>query len=307
MSASVDREIHFYRVNTGYDASGQPIAFDPVPTLTHINKLKWIKVDPKGRYWKDYEREIACWVDSKQMPFKIKLGNIRRDDFPQVEQGGQTTPLEMPEDASLSEQTHMVFLGNNIVGCEFNFHGPRITKLSYYLADKAVGIAPPELNFDPILRQDVYKELQEFEILKLFRMKIRAPYGDRIKKIDDNLGEAFNAAYRAGEAENIELILRPGKNSSTWLSQSLLNSVKSLVRQPDLHHESSKFIVSGYSRSKGKIIELDLLNELLITKKSIRTIDVRSKALNSDATYGAIISAYEELKSEILDSASISV
>lgn len=303
MASTIERQIYFYRVDTGYDNSGKPIPFNPIPTIEHVDKLDW---SLKGRYWKDEnEKLIACWIDSKQMPCKIRLGSIRRSDFPQVEEQGEITPLEISEKSGLLEQTYMVFLEDNIVGCDFNFYGPRITKLPYYLADKAVGIAPPELNFTPLLRQDVYEQLKEFKYLKLFNLKIRSSFADTIKDIDRSLSDAFKAAQTVGEADEIELILRATGRSTGWLSEKLLDIAAKLMKLKDIHFESKKFVVSGYNQEKQKAVELDLLSDKLIIKKSILKADKRSRALNKNSAYNAIISAYNELKKEILSSASI--
>ena len=302
MTSNINREIYFYRVDTGNDVSGKPKPFNPIPTLDHVDKLDW----KQDRYWKDdNERLLACWVDSKQMPCKIRLGGIRRSDFPQVEEQGEITPLEISEKSGLVEQTHIVFLEENIVGCDFNFYGPRITKLSYYLADMAVGIAPPILNFNPILRRDVYEQLKQFKYLRLFHLKVRPSFADTIKDIDRSLSDAFNSAFAAGDANEIELILRASRGSKGWLSDSLLNTALKLLKMDGIQYESKKFVVSGYDKEKQQSVELDLLSDKLIIKKSILKAEKRSRALNKNSAYNAIISAYNEFKPEILHSASI--
>src|ERR1700690_3803910 len=132
-SKTVTKEIHFYRVDIGLNENRSPKIFNPVPTLERIGDLKW---NAQGRYWEDGDKITACWVDSTQMPCKVRLGTIRRDELPQVEQAGETTPLEMTENAGLVEQTHIVFFENNIAGCDFNFYGPRISRFSYYCSEK---------------------------------------------------------------------------------------------------------------------------------------------------------------------------
>ena len=127
------------------------------------------------------------------MPCKITLGSIRRSDFPLVENQGELSPLEIPDKAGLVEQTHIVFLEDDIVGCDINFYGPRISRLSFYLAEQAVGHAPEILNFNPILRRDVYQQLKKFRALKSLNLKIRASYAETIANINDSLGAALMA------------------------------------------------------------------------------------------------------------------
>jgi hypothetical protein len=142
-TSDIEREIYFFRIDAGTDASGKPIPFLPEATLKYIDKLPW--VGTKTRYYKDDAKLMGCWVDSTKMPCKIRLGNIRRADFPQVEEYGEISPLELSENSGLVDHTHIVFLGDDIIGCDYNYQGPRITRLAYYLSEKAAGIAPPTI------------------------------------------------------------------------------------------------------------------------------------------------------------------
>jgi hypothetical protein len=128
MAATIEREIHFYRVITGFDSTGKPKSFDPTPTFEHVEKLKWRDTAYGSRYWDDNGKITACWVHSKSMPCKITLGSIRRTDLPLMENQGELSPLEIPDQAGLVEQTHIVFLGNDIAGCDINYYGPRISR-----------------------------------------------------------------------------------------------------------------------------------------------------------------------------------
>ena len=64
--STISRTIYFYRVDSGLKPDGEPIPFNPIPTLEHIDKLKF---DFDGKYLSDVNgRIICCWADSKQMP-----------------------------------------------------------------------------------------------------------------------------------------------------------------------------------------------------------------------------------------------
>ncbi len=302
MPNTIEREIRFFRVDIGPDDSGKPKSFSPTPVFEHIDKLKWTS---KGnRYWDDKGKITGCWVHSAQMPCKVALGTIRRSDLPDLETQGELTPLEIPENSGLVERTHIVFLDDNIVGCDTNFYGPRITRLANYLAEKANGVAPEWITFNPILRQDVYKQLAKVKYLKLVNMRIMAPYAETIAKIDENLAEAFRAAHRAGDADDIEVILQASKASKGWLSESLLNTVKQLGRNKELQFDVATFKVHGYSEEQQKSVILDLLSDKLVIKRAIVRTSSRSRSLNPASAYQAIISAYNEVKGEIRDAAS---
>ena len=142
MADTIPRDIHFYRVDIGNDPSGKPLLFDPIPVFEYINKLAWNDAKKENRYFDRDGKVLGCWIHSTKIPCKITLGSIRRADLPQIETQGELSPLEIPDKSGLVEQTHIVFLGDNIVGCDYNFYGPRIARLPFYLSGKALKVAP---------------------------------------------------------------------------------------------------------------------------------------------------------------------
>ena len=306
MVATIEREIHFYRVDTGFDLSGKPKSFNPTPTFEHIEKLKWKDTGNGSRYWDDNGKIVGCWVHNTSMPCKITLGSIRRTDLPLIEIQGEVSPLEISDKAGLVEQTHIVFFGNDIVGCDINYYGPRISRLAYYLAEKAVGHSPEYLSFDPILRRDIYQQLTKFSSLRVLNLKLRAPYAETIASIDDTLWDALRACRAAGGDGDIdiELILRVSRRGSSLLNPRLLETVKALSKKPDLRYEMDKLVVNGYHTEKQRNVDLDLLSDKLIIKREIVRASYKSRALNPNSAFQAIISAYQEIKDEILASPS---
>jgi hypothetical protein len=300
---SIEREIYFFRIDAGNDASGKPISFDPVPTLEYIDNLQW--QGPKSRYYQDDKKITGCWIDSKKMPCKLRLGTIRRTDFPSVEELGEISPLELSENSGLLDQTHIVFLGDDIVGCDYNFYGPRITRLAYYFSDKAVGIAPPILNLTPLLRKDIYNQLQQFKSLRLFHLRIRPPFAEVIKESNDSLDDSFKAAVKAGNADDVELILRASNQNIDGLSMNLISTAIHILRHPSSQFDTKTFKITGFNKEKQENVTLDLLSDKLVVKKSVLKADRRSRGVNNIAAYNAIISAYNEIKQEIEDSASV--
>jgi hypothetical protein len=304
MSTTIERDIRFYRVDAGNSSNGRPKPFNPTPVFEHIEKLKWTA--KTNRYWEENGKVTGCWVYSTQMPCKVTLGTIRRTDLPQLETQGEVTPLEIPENSGLVEQTHIVFLNENTVGCDINYYGPRISRLPYYLAEKAVGIAPEVLNFNPILRRDVYKQLTKMKFLTMVKLKIRSNYVDQIAAADEYLGRAFDSAIRAGDADEVELVLQASKRRSKgWLSERILETTKRLGQNAADRYDISKFVVHGYNEEKQKSIELNLLSDKLIVRRAILRTGSRSRGLNATSAFNAIISAYEDLKEEIEASPSV--
>lgn len=297
-----ERKIYFYQVDAGLDGGGGPLAFNPVPVLRHLDGLPFTA---DGRYWDTSDgHDTCCWIDVIGPRARIRFGNVRRSGLPQVERHGEIGPLGIPTTAGLLEQVHVVFFGHNIVGSEFNFYGPRLSKLSRYIGQKANGTCPP-VNFEPLLRQDVIEQIDRLEDIRLLQLKIHASYADVVAEADQDLGSAFEAAARAGEAEELEIILRPRAHSRQALSTRLLQTVKRLAHSPGLRQESTHFLIRGYDSEVGRVETVDILRDHLISKKRIILQNERTRALDSGSAYHAIEEAYDELRDELRSAARV--
>lgn len=300
--SQVERKIYFYRVDAGQDAAGRPVVFNPAATLTHLKGLGFTE---DGRYWDSGDGNITCcWIDAASPHGRLRVGNVRRSGLPQVERRGAIEPLGIPQAAGLVEQVHVTFFPNQIVGAEFNFYGPRLSRLERYFAVRADGVCPPVI-FEPLLRQDVTDQLDRLGDVRLFHLKIHASYAGIVAEADQDLGAAFEAAARAGQAEELEIILRPRAHSRGTLANRLLRTVKQLAQRQDLREEASHFTVKGFNEVADRVEAVDILKDQLISRKRIVLEDERTRALDTESAYAAIEDAYTELRTELLRAAGV--
>lgn len=247
---------------------------------------------------------VCCWVHQNAHP-GLQVGNLRRTGLPQLERRGNMVPLEIPAAGGLVELVHVVFFPNNIVGSEFNFYGPRLSRLGHYLGVKA-GHIHKSVEFLPLLRQDVLDQLSRLKDIRLFQIKMRASYADVIAEADKDLGSAFAAAAKAGDAETIEIILSPKPYSREPISEKLLSLAKRLAKRTDTREEVSRFVVKGFDDEAGRSQLIDILSDRLISRKLIVLQDKRTRALDPDSTLKAIVEAHAELKDQLHNAAGIS-
>lgn len=291
----VERKIYFYRADVGTDDGGRPLPFNPTAGLRHINGLPFTAA---GRYLDEGDMRLCCWVDRPNPRQRFRLGQIRRSGLPQVEQSGNLSDLQIPANSGLVEAIHVVAFANNIVGSDFNFYGPRMSRLSLYLHEKAAGRCP-EVTFEPLLRQDVAAELDRLREIRMFHLKIRASYATTVAQAQQDLGAAFEAAARAGNAEELEIVLKPRKYSRNALADRMLRAARTLARRGDLRTEASKFAVKGVRADTGEIEVVDILRDQLIARKEILRQSERGRALDSGSAYEAIERAFGELEEEL--------
>jgi|SRR5580704_7236144 hypothetical protein len=299
---TVTRKIHFYRAEAGLEASGRPIAFPTSAVLRHLQSMPF---SARGRYLEMSDgNALCCWVDRHHPPQRLRLGVVRRNDLPEVETTGDITPLNISPNAGLVEVIHVVFFGNQIVGADFNFYGPRMSRLGFYLAQKANDF--PHVQFNPLLRQDASARLQRLREISLFQLRIRTAYAQELMNADRDLFQAFEAARRISHAPQMEIILRPLPHSRTFLDRATLGLARRLARRPTLREEADRFVVKGFDPASGGIDEVDVLDDELITSKRIALLNPRTRALDPEAAFSAVEAAREDLGDELIRAASVS-
>jgi len=303
-SPTLERKIHFYRASVGNDENGLPLPFNPDPALVKINSLPFS--DSNGRYLTGEDGNAVCgWIDTNGSQSRMRFGHIRRAGLPQIEQSGTLSDLNIAANAGLVEAIHVIFFPNNIVGADFNFYGPRLSRLGTYLRSKSDGQSPA-VTFLPLLRHDVVAQLDHLTDVRLFDLKIHPSYANTVRQADQDLGAAFDAARRVGDTKEIEIIIQPNKNARKSIQDRFISIAKSLGRQSELRTEALKFIVRGKRDDTGRVEAIDLLRDHLIANKKIVCLSERSRALDMHSAYAAIQSAYNELGEDLTTSPGVS-
>jgi hypothetical protein len=176
---------------------------------------------------------ISIWPGGGGSPQSLRFCQIRRTGLPQQELAGNVSDLPIAADAGLLEPVHVVFFADNIVGADFNFYGPRLSRLGYFLRLKS-GNTIPLASFHPLLRNDVAEQLDHLTELRLFDLKVKASYIKTVRSADASLGDAFaaNAKVLDGDVEELEIVLRPSRDSR--------HSAYSDANQPAIPMHSSR-------------------------------------------------------------------
>jgi hypothetical protein len=233
------------------------ISFDPKGPLSAINKLPFS--DDRGRYLVDPEGNALCaWIDGVDRNPRMRFSQIRRVGLPQIDAAGSLSDLNRRASEGLVQALHVVFFANGLVGVEFNFYGPRPSRLGYYLM-RTAGLSEMPV-FEPLLRSDVIAQLDRLRDIRLFDLKVRASYASMLKQADADLGAAFDAARQIGSPEEVEIVLRARKHeASSWLGR-LKSASQTLLGRPDLRTEASHFVIKREMRDSGRVEPLDLLS-----------------------------------------------
>lgn len=301
---TLERKICFFRAFVGTDEKGALLPFDPIPSLAAINALPFD--DNGGRYLLDNEGNALCaWIDNMSGTPRMRFSQIRRTGLPQIDAAGRLSDLNLKATEGLVEAVHVVFFPDNVVGVEFNFYGPRPSRLGYYLGSTSkLGIFPA---LDPLLRSDVVSQLDRLKDVRLFDLKVHSSYAGVVKRADTDLGAAFESAGNLGSTDEIQVVLRPSKNGAANMLQRVKRVARTLLHRPDLRTEASHFVIRGKMEDSGRVEPLDLLRDQLIAHKKIIRVSERSRALDRTAAYEAVSQAYSERADELKAAAALIV
>jgi hypothetical protein len=305
---TAERRIHYYRVDAGLDDDGVPVPVDLDAALRHINELQFTD---EGRYLPGDGDTVTCaWVDRLDEPAALRLATIRRSGLPHIEETGNLSPLDIAENQGIAEPIHVVLFNETILGVpstiagsEFNFYGPRISRLAFYLSRRAP-TGTRRVTFRPLLRNDTREILGRLSDIRLFRLRINRAYVDEIQATNESLGGAFAAASDVGQAEDLEVVLRPRRHSRGRIAEGMLGVARRLAGRDDLREGAINFEVRGFNAETEHVELVDILSDRLIATRRILREGTRSRALDRWATYAAIEDGYTEMRNDLITAAS---
>jgi len=303
---TITRKVFFYKVNAGVSPdTGQPVKLNFSPAVQHLATLPFTS---DGRYLATEDgKELCCWPDSLQTPFRFRLANIRRGQHPPVESEGNFSPLILGAGRGLAEITHLVLFADGTCGAEFNFYGPRASQLSFYFALKLNALCQG-FRLAVIMRPDLEARLAAIGDLKMIDLKMRASSASLMRQANDDLGAAFEANIRAVNARpedelSFGFTRKKGKRyTPRAIGQEFLDGIRRLARMPSLKEQVSIFKVQG---TGGKAEVVDILHEQFVAEKHIQPAANEQGGVDSDSMYAAIEQAYAEMQVQLSEASTL--
>jgi len=295
----LQRNIYFYKIPSRPNGG----AVDLPSLVARVDELPWSS--EQHRYWPQVSGDdIAMWSHSRSGD-RFVLGTIRRSAFPRTERAGLLTDLAVTAGDGLHEGIHAIVFDNGIVGIEYNFYGPRPSRIPAYIQYAL----PESLSFtlEPILRNDVLQRLSKQKEIRVVELQIRRGYADQVALAHEDLGAAFAQLANASDAEVLGIVLRPELNARTPLAKKAKKQLKRLARLAGLRENAVSFKVRGLNEETGRVEPLDLLSDHLVVRKSILRQSSTSNAVDAESAFDAIEEAYLELRDELEEASSVGV
>ena len=301
MASSVERRIYFYNVKVAKDGKS-------------INNLEYIfkyirKLDysllPEGKILPiDGSTDHICMLlDSTRYPIKGMLGLIRKDALPLIfkETTGDTSGIEIdPENEGLYEPIHFIIWkigNNNIIGVEYNFYGPRPQRISWYLQRVAQEYVDKVI-MQPIMRRDISSKLEKYDEIKILKMRFNPNKSEIFRELDESLPDAINAIGKATNSKDVYITLKPDFRKRKGVLKIAVSKFKKILGRGDITDIFSLLQIKAKNVETGEFEWLDLLNELIMSKKTVTRLSIY-RCVDSSDMFEKIMEAYYDHKEEI--------
>ena len=318
---STEGKVYYYKVICKCDEADEPLSnlFDAYLKLYDNNGSN---LEDRGLAVPYYDKFHFLEVFQHEYDKNIYQGkfySLRSTDFPYLFNllNGNRQEISAGDDDTLMEQTHFCcIVSKNLCVSEFNFHGARIEKLANYLVNIMGQIYPSknyEVSIDPIIMPDYYTRIANCHSLSKLQFKVAKPGLKMLKDFGIINGYDILAdEVDAGTDFYIDIeISGGGKGSHVPVSnlpaflQKIINMIKK-SKEVELEAEDgsdpifSKAKLRGLDADAGKIIPYDLLDEKLVQTEWVEKVSNRSKYVDSDKMFAAILKAYREQKDTAL-------
>ena len=255
-----ERSIYFYKIRI----KKQGELVDPKKIFTFIDSLPF---NMDGRYLESEKgRSLSIQVDQKEYPISCRLRTTRYTALPQIDKQGKIYPLKIAEDEGLVESTHFMLFPNQVVGSEYNYYGPRISTLNWYLSSKCKKELFDEINLLPLLRSDISELIDRIGEVKFCDLRVHRDMSELMKEVDEDLKFALEAQKNITDEEVKELGLYlsagPG-HSHPGIGIKFLDKLLNFVK--DKGPEGiTRLQVKARNNITGKIEEFDILKPAII-------------------------------------------
>lgn len=285
---TVTRRVHFFVPRDGQDnvVNLRPLVAH-VATLSDMDRI--VRLDD--------ENSLYAVVDKDRYPMMLQLAVIRFGQLPQRARRGKFMPLQLAADEGLAEISHIVVFKTGVTVAEFNFRGPRLSRLPFYF-QSLIPNGTPDFAFDPVWRRDQIEKLNRMRLLR--SVQLRFPAG----LIEQNglLSQLKNLTQTVG-AGTVEVVFKPERHSRDTLSPGARDVAKELFSNKVFRDSAYNLTVTGYDPAIDSVDVVDLLQGRISERVDVPRLSPTSRAVSSRATYEALTKAYNSREAELVDAA----
>lgn len=230
------------------------------------------------------------------------LHTIRQENLPSEDARGKVIDLSIHADHGLAEGTHFLFCPRNVVICLYNHFGPRPRRLADWLKARA-GL---DVSFAPLYRTDVWTLIDDMEKLTAVEVSIPADQAANLPAAGDGDGDghpsvldALRGAGSAGRGGTIHMTWSVGRGGHAMPQTRMRNILGDIYEARD----GGFTVAKAYGRVEGvdHAVPVDLIEDQLVTRKSVEPETSRSRRLSTPSAYEAMDATFKQFKGQIED------
>jgi len=302
----VTRKIHFYQIvwvkNNG-DKIQKSAQFNNI--LSKISGQLIQQNNDEFMYLESYNH--ATLSNSNRKLYRIS--KIRKSDLPLGFDINKKDifPLDLKDYQGLFEPSHFVVFDGKIIGAEYNHYGVKwihsklVWLINEHLRQNKYGDIK-RVEIKPILKKEIYDLIGKFVEIKGIRISVATNYAKLLKQEDPQSFEQMFSAAELVDDMWLHLSFTLGKGrkyGDPAKFERLLKSIKKILSREDSKNKVNVMEIRGKFEGSDAIESINVLEELMLTKKRVSKLDERSRAVNPKSMYREIIESYEALKEEL--------
>jgi hypothetical protein len=292
----VRRKIYFYRAGPGIDeVTGQIKALRPMPIISRLNSLSEVEKQLERR---DGDLTFCRIFNGSRYP-RLRLSTVRMAEIPEGfdRRDSSNFIFEMAEEQGISENSHMVFFPNNILGLEYNYRGPGIGRLEEYLRKKAP-IPESKVSFNPLLNRDFEEQLERLGDVREVRVRVshrqvEEANSQGINPEEDDPYKVLESMKDFEEAGEYEIAWKSRSRSQETIPSRFLSVARSYLRRYDTEDRGAMLVIRGHDE-EGHMQRINVLNERLVFQETAFKLRPADRGVIADSAFQAIEKAYRD-------------
>ncbi len=305
----IPRKIHFFQI-AWRTVDGQTIPkrhnfFMKVinEVLDNNEKKVFQKSETSGLFYL-FERDKISSISSTNNIFLGKISEIRTMDLPLKFDLTKfiASGLEFKKYEGLYEPTHFAVFDGSIIGSEYNHYGPRMPYALHIIINNYLSENPIDdverIEIKPILRQEIYEALSKFEEIRAVTIKIATDYARLLMAEDPNFEKLFSAAELVEDMYLTIGFSSGRKRSRGNIFNDVVSSLTKIFSRDDYKGKVFTLKIKG-REAGGPMQEINLLNQIMLVEEKVAKLNSRTKAIDSQDMFRAIVESYKSLKSEL--------
>ena len=304
-ATSVERRIRFYRLRVQRSGQRPPDPDYGFKVIEEVNRLR--RADGEHELELDDGRLLVAEGIQHAGYAGFAFGAVRKSALPQLYSSGKAQDLSLAAQDGLVDVTHFIIFPDGVVGTEVNRFGPSFAQFPRYV-HTVLKEFRPRVKAGVLIQPDTLAALQRLQQITLAEMEISKSRAEIVKRAHEaeDVWDVFRAAGDQFGGEQVKVTVRPeqvrqGRTTATrrrFLDSSAVARLRRWALRDDVRSAVDSFTIKGFDPAVGQQVTLDLLDQKLISRKTVTGLGPSRVVVRADM-FNRIIEAHAEMQVDI--------